>query len=423
MDIWEWFLDWNMWMEMAACLLALSGIFRSKDRKYVCIAATGILLLSSFVNSAAVNWISCMNLPRIWEYWSRALILTFFALGFSLIALKVNWKQPFFVTQFMVGHMMLIRTFIVIFMRQFLPLRKLAVFHLMILIGLTLIYRETRRATVNLSGFWWNGAVCIPALIIGMVGIWNIDYENYHSLFVGIILILLEWIIYSLFVSLSEEMERQIVLQLSNQNLSFQLDKMDYFRSAQEEIRKMHHEIKNYCFVLDFLLEQEKYEEAREYIHQTMNFSFDNREWISTGNQFLDMLLNQKMEEAQKNHIPFSVDALLPQDLILDERMMCSLLFNLLDNAIEASLKVSEPDIQFSMKEMKGYLTISVRNKIEESVLRKNPCLKTGKKDPHNHGIGTKVIRQIVKNEEGDMKVWEENGYFVTSVLLPVKTG
>jgi sensor histidine kinase regulating citrate/malate metabolism len=100
--------------------------------------------------------------------------------------------------------------------------------------------------------------------------------------------------------------------------------------------------------------------------------------------------------------------------------MLCSLLFNLWDNALEASAKVAQPDIRFSMREDGGYLKISIRNRVEGSVLQQNPNLRTTKQDARSHGIGMSMIRSVVSQYNGHMKLTEEEGYFVVTMMLAV---
>ena len=97
---------------------------------------------------------------------------------------------------------------------------------------------------------------------------------------------------------------------------------------------------------------------------------------------------------------------------------ICVLLANLLDNAIEASAKVSSPQIILNIRNEKNYLCITVKNRIEKSVLDKNQTLQTTKKNKSRHGLGIYSIFQIVEKYDGMKSYYEKNGYFIADIWL-----
>ena len=95
------------------------------------------------------------------------------------------------------------------------------------------------------------------------------------------------------------------------------------------------------------------------------------------------------------------------------------ILSNLLDNAIESSLK-QEPVNRFidiQMFKRMGMNNIIIRNYIGTSVLRNNPQLNTTNKDDTGHGYGIKSIKKLVEKYNGDINITEENNYFVVHIM------
>ncbi len=101
-----------------------------------------------------------------------------------------------------------------------------------------------------------------------------------------------------------------------------------------------------------------------------------------------------------------------------------ALLTNMLDNAICASLLEKERDKSAEMivKVYKniGYDSIVVKNRISESVLEDNPELTTTKEDSDEHGKGVPQIRDIAEKYEGMYDFYEEDGYFISCVFIPI---
>ena len=93
-----------------------------------------------------------------------------------------------------------------------------------------------------------------------------------------------------------------------------------------------------------------------------------------------------------------------------------------MDNAIEASIKETErKEVNIDIMPKKGYVNIIVKNAILQSVLEKNPDLKTTKTDERIHGIGMRSISDIVKKYDGMLDFYEKNNFFIADVWLPLK--
>lgn len=80
----------------------------------------------------------------------------------------------------------------------------------------------------------------------------------------------------------------------------------------------------------------------------------------------------------------------------------------------------SKSKIDFEISDSKGYLNIVLKNTIDESVLIKNPRLRTSKKDKSKHGFGLQTVADIVKKYDGMINAFEENGDFITDILLKI---
>lgn len=104
----------------------------------------------------------------------------------------------------------------------------------------------------------------------------------------------------------------------------------------------------------------------------------------------------------------------------IDDIDMCSLIGNLLDNAIEAQLNIIKDNryIEVNMTNEDDILCISVKNAITGSVLINNNKLSTTKNDTKNHGLGTKIIKDIVGKYNGSIDYYEEDGFFCCDIRI-----
>ena len=137
---------------------------------------------------------------------------------------------------------------------------------------------------------------------------------------------------------------------------------------------------------------------------------------IKTGNRMADAILNSKLSLAAQKEIAVKAEANIPVSLTVSELDLCTVIGNLLDNAMDAcmELPVEERLIRIYM-EMKGnYLYISV---INTAGGKKKSNFRTTKGE--GHGFGLKRIDMIVEKYGGYITRASEDGAFSTEVLLP----
>lgn len=137
---------------------------------------------------------------------------------------------------------------------------------------------------------------------------------------------------------------------------------------------------------------------------------------IKTGNRMADAILNSKLSLAAQKEITVKAEANIPVSLTVSELDLCTVIGNLLDNAMDAcmELPVNERLIRIYM-EMKGnYLYLSVLNTAGG---KKKKNYRTSKGE--GHGFGLRRIDMIVKKYGGYITRASEDGAFSTEVLLP----
>ena len=141
-----------------------------------------------------------------------------------------------------------------------------------------------------------------------------------------------------------------------------------------------------------------------------------------TGNSALDTILTDRKLVCDGRQIPFTymVDAAgLERISTMD---IYTLFGNALDNAIEASSRVTRPELRMiSMKvERQGNMTrIAVENYCEEPVQMKDGLPVTTKGDTMFHGFGLKSIRMVVNKYHGNMIIRQKDQLFCLYILIP----
>ena len=146
---------------------------------------------------------------------------------------------------------------------------------------------------------------------------------------------------------------------------------------------------------------------------------------VHTGNEALDILLTERMAFCKKNNIILTLMADGGCLRFVELPDLYSLLGNALSNAIEATMRISEPEkrvISVIIKESMGFASIHIENYFETIEKNDQGNLRTTKEDPRNHGFGVKSMFRIVERYNGTLSLTQKGDVFFTDILLPTQS-
>lgn len=247
----------------------------------------------------------------------------------------------------------------------------------------------------------------------------NTRLNDLYSVLIMAGLILINVLCYYIFVKISIKNREKLKYTLIELKLMEQEKHLNEMKRSQEEIRKIRHDMKNHVECVALLIHNGKSMEASSYLNNLLEnkMNFESQ-LINTRSDAVNAVLSNKIaicknESIQvKYEITGSVDRIPEIDLSI-------LLANVLDNAIEASLRIEvDREIIIKIYDEQNYLVILVGNHINESVLNKNPRLLTTKKDKSHHGFGTLSINDVVVKYNGMISRYEENEKFYVDIWL-----
>ena len=198
-------------------------------------------------------------------------------------------------------------------------------------------------------------------------------------------------------------------------------NQLDVIMESQSRIRALKHDMKNHMLALQMLLQKKDWEEADRYLSSMQDFMANPAEYITTGNDAVDSLLNYKLQRAKDVLDVAEARINIPEKLMLHSFDLNVVLGNLLDNAIEAAGQTEEKKLKIAIKLDKGILFINIRNSCRGIADGKIQRLETTKKDAPNHGIGLDNVRRIVEKYHGDMDLICENGIMEADIIMYIK--
>lgn len=194
-----------------------------------------------------------------------------------------------------------------------------------------------------------------------------------------------------------------------------------YYQSQRniEELNRIHHDLKHYVAAIR---EEDSAALRSTYLAELEDSIRGYESQIDTGNPTLDVILNSKMERCLRENISMTnvVDG---QAVAFMDLVRLSALFgNALDNAIEASLRIDNPDerhIKVSVYRRLDFVMIKVENHTRTAVTLERGLPRTTKRDRTRHGYGLANMRSIVESYEGTMTIDVEDGWFTVRMLVP----
>lgn len=197
-----------------------------------------------------------------------------------------------------------------------------------------------------------------------------------------------------------------------------QEENIEEINAKYEETRKIRHDLKNCVECVEMLLDYGKTEEAKRFLKKSFGSSaLNTRTYVNTPESVINAVINNKLAVCEELNIAADYRILASFEGV-DSMSLCIILFNVLDNAIEAERKVDNPYINIEIINYGEYLSLAVKNRISSSVLKTNKNLSTTKKDKDLHGIGTRRIKELVEENGGIVGYYEEKDMFVCKVMV-----
>lgn len=254
----------------------------------------------------------------------------------------------------------------------------------------------------------------------------NENHEVYGSDAYAVFFISIAGAVYAIFLTLSLAIKNILSDRQNRELQSFmhrQKQQYDYQLRQSEAVRRFKHDLINHMGVLRELMNQKKTEEAKEYIDTIWNLQdgFDPK--IRTGDSFLDVILNYYLYLAESEKIDFTVTGKLTGEMGIEMFDMTTLMGNILQNAMEATVKADVPKIRVEIIEHTKEIFIVVNNSVAKKMDLPRGFLRTSKTDTANHGFGLKNIATAVEKYHGEyyMESAVEKGeaMFRMSIAIP----
>jgi sensor histidine kinase regulating citrate/malate metabolism len=230
--------------------------------------------------------------------------------------------------------------------------------------------------------------------------------------------------IFVLHETMSRESEKNYVLIAQNKQYELTEQHNSEVIEIYTKMREWRHDYNNHMQLLVNILERpdsgDNINEAVSYIKNLDEKIKSSSLEIVTGNYIVDAIVSAKATLAHSHNISFEHNIYLPDGINIESTDLCSILSNLLDNAIEACCKIEQGRyINLEIIFVKTQLNIKIINAANGEYKIESGKFKTTKPGDL-HGIGMGQVKSIVENYGGFYDVDAGTDSFTTQISIPL---
>ena len=216
------------------------------------------------------------------------------------------------------------------------------------------------------------------------------------------------------------ELKKEQELSAVTAMLKSQYESYRNYQDTIEIINLKYHDLKHQLVALRTASDPE---ERSGYIDAMESELEQYRPEKQTGNHVLDAIIAGKSVRGRNSGIQFTcvADGKLLDFLHVTD--ICTIFGNALDNAIESTSLVQDPEkrlVHLQLSAKKGFVFIRISNYCENELIPEGTDLRTTKPDPVNHGNGIRSMRYAVQKYGGMLTYGMEDHQFILKILIPM---
>lgn len=210
------------------------------------------------------------------------------------------------------------------------------------------------------------------------------------------------------------ELNRRAEKHLIEQRQELTLASFENMRRQHEEIMMLRHDMLRHFRTLHDMDGDEK---RTAYLAELIGQNQKIRPVVESGNEMLDIILNGKLSTAVDAGIRVEIPHVnAPAALPLSDPDLCSLIMNIVDNAINAATSTAEPYLMLKIHDRDGFLGIVCENSFDSQAT----AVEAKKGTVPKHGLGLKIVKGIVEKYSGAIAEKNDGDRYIVKIAIPI---
>ena len=256
---------------------------------------------------------------------------------------------------------------------------------------------------------------------LGFVFLTEVTFQGFGKTITGIwfIFVVLLAFFLSVLYFVTESKEQKMNLKITQTRNQLLEENYQALNDIYTSNAKLYHDLNNHLNVLYQFLEEGEMDEAKKYIRQISQPIQKLTKTVWTGVDVVDVIISSKVEKMRNKGISWDINAEFPKNTNIQPYDLCTILSNLLDNAVEAVERTGEPGkISLTIRKINYFLMIQITNSCAGKNGSFDVLPKTTKKDKAMHGWGLQNVQETVQKYGGTLKFRKEENQFSVDVMM-----
>lgn len=256
---------------------------------------------------------------------------------------------------------------------------------------------------------------------LGFMYLVNQTFKAFNSAMTGMWFIFLAFFALFLFVVyfVIESREEKMKLNFAEMRNALLEENYKSINEIYMSNAKLYHDLNNHLNVLYQLLDDGNEDEAKEYIKEISRPIMKLSKTVWTGIDVVDVIINSKLEKMKEMGISYEFNVEFPKNTNILPHDMCTILANLLDNAIEAAGALEYPgSIALTIRRINHFMLIKVCNSCKEKKEEFVDYPTTTKENKELHGWGLPSVMDAVEKYNGTLKCVNKDNQFIVKIMI-----
>lgn len=205
---------------------------------------------------------------------------------------------------------------------------------------------------------------------------------------------------------------------LATKYLEEQVAHYQYLSEREQNTKRFRHDFKSHMAMAKQLYEEGKREEFEAYFHKMTEqiAAIGNR--VTVNNDIADAIINRYYDEAALAGITMEVEGHFPGECYVSAYDLCTVLSNLLSNAIDAEKEAGGKTIYCGVRYDETQILIVVKNDYVNPIKRTDNRFVSTKGDLRHQGFGIANINEVVRKNNGHIFYDTADARFVVRLSL-----
>ncbi len=263
-------------------------------------------------------------------------------------------------------------------------------------------------------------------ILVNVDGILLLEYENglsnqhmkptaYVMIIISVVGYLFEIFAVMILAAIGRAYKEKDIM--NQKFLKMQEQQYMYLEEREQDTRRFRHDVRKHMIAIRHLINSSQYEELKKYLDD-IEQAVEPHSLLKVNNSVAEAVINQYRMFAEKEGGILNVSGRFPTDVHISSFTICTILSNILQNAVENLNRVEDKNINLKIGCADDTINICETNMSSCSYDIQENIIATSKKDQLNHGYGLANIRNAVRSNRGMMTVEVKDSIFTINVIL-----